>query len=310
MEPPYIFGFSVLTATFKSAIGLSKQLKELYPNSIIIFGGIHPTAVPEEVLSYSHVDFVLRGEGEIILPELYRHIKNRKDFTHLENISYRQNGKIVHNIRSPIIKDLDSFPPFPYYLFDQKKKYDLGFIISSRGCPYKCIFCSNRVTTARGYRYRSAENIVAELEMLYYKYNRKSVLFLDDNFLVNKKRIYLLLEEIKKRDLHKKMIFNFQARGDNTDEKLLKDLYDGGFRSIFFGIETSSNRIMKIIKKGETVEEVVEAVKISKKIGYYVSATFIYALPTETHKDRMDCAMLSKDLQIDMVRFNNATPYP
>lgn len=309
MEKPYIFGFSTFTIAFKNAISLSKELKRRYPDSVILFGSIHPTAMPEEVLSYEHVDIVFRGEGEKSLIELYKCIKEGKDFTHLENISYRKDGKIIHNNRSYSFDDLDSYPPFPYHLFD-KKGYDLGFVIGSRGCPYGCIFCSNRVTTGKKYRFRSAESIVNELDILYHKYDRRAILFLDDNLLVNEKRIYTLMDEIKRKGLDKKMSFNFQARGDNVNYKLLKDLYGAGFRSVFFGIETASDRIMKIIKKGETVAECVEAVRMAKEIGFHVSATFIYALPGETHQDRMDCVRLSRELKLDMVRYNNSTPYP
>jgi hypothetical protein len=96
----------------------------------------------------------------------------------------------------------------------------------------------------------------------------------------------------------------------NEDAKIMRDLYDAGFRSVFFRLETASPELMKTIRKGETVQECIDAVMLSKKIGYHVSATFIYALPGDTHKDRMDCVDLSLDLNIDMVRYNNATPYP
>ena len=309
MEKPYIFGFSVLTAAMKSAVILSKQLRELYPDSKIVFGGIHPTALPDEVLGYDHIDAVIRGEGERPLVEFYKRVKAGKDYTDIPGLSYRKNSAIIHNERGKRLDDLSSDPPFPYHLFTNKK-YDLGFILSSRGCPYDCIFCSNRITTGKRYRYRPAEVLVEELEMLYSKYGKKSIDFLDDNFLVSKSRTYKLIEEIRKKGLHEKMNFSFQARGDNADEKLMQDLFDTGFHSVFFGMETVNPEIMKTIKKGETVEDCINAVKMAKKIGYHVSATFIYALPGDTHKDRMDCVKLSNDLQIDLVRYNNATPYP
>ncbi len=113
---------------------------------------------------------------------------------------------------------------------------------------------------------------------------------------------------LAKRALTKKMTFEFQARADNADYEILKDLYNSGFKGIFLGIESASNTLLKTIKKGETIEEIMKAVHIAKEIGYYVNATFIYGIPGETHKDRMDCVKLSKKLNLDMVRFNNATP--
>lgn len=309
MDKPYIFGFSVLTAAMGSAVILSEQLRKLYPDSKIVFGGIHPTALPDEVLAYDHIDAVIRGEGERSLVEFYKHVKAEKDYTGIDSLSYRKNGMIIHNKRSSVLEDISSDPPFPYHLFTNKK-YDLGFIMSSRGCPYDCIFCSNRITTGKRYRYRPADVLVEELETLYSKYGKRSIDFLDDNFLVSKSRTYKLIEEIRKKGLDKKMKFSFQARGDNAEEKLMQDLFDAGFHSVFFGMETVNPEIMKTIKKGETVEDCINAVKIAKKIGYHVSATFIYALPGDTHKDRMDCVTLSNDLRIDLVRYNNATPYP
>jgi len=314
MRKPYIFGFSVLTAAFKMAILLSEELKSKYPDSIIVFGGIHPTALADEVLAYKHIDAVIRGEGENALVKFYKRVKGSQDFTSLDGLSYRDNGVIVHNRISPNQVNLDDLPDFPYHIF-KSKRYDLGFVISSRGCPHRCIFCSNRVTTGKKYRYASAKKIVRDLNWVAGQYParkgvKKNVQFLDDNLLVNKERIYELLDEIKMNSFDKRFTFSFQARGDNVNYKLLKDLYGAGFKNIFFGLETASEKIMKFIKKDETVAQCVEAVKMAKDIGFYVSATFIYGLPGDTHNDRMDCLKLSKELKLDMVRYNNATPYP
>ncbi|MFH1222830.1 MAG: radical SAM protein [Pseudomonadota bacterium] len=309
-ERPYIFGFSVLTAAVKSALLLSKQIKTMYPDSVIVFGGVHPTAMPDEMLSYDQVDIVVRGEGEKIIPKLYHSIKKGENLQGMQGVSYKNGKNIVHNPMGQIITDLDSIPLFPYDLFANNERYDMGFVVSSRGCPYKCIFCSNRVTTSSAYRYRSNESIVGELEKLNSEYKKNFVLFLDDNFLVNKERIYSLTKNIRDKGLHNKMTFSFQARGDNVDKELLEDLYRSGFKSIFFGIETASDELLKIVKKGETLEEIIDAVNLSKKIGFHVSATFMYGLPTENHQDRMKSLRLSKALDLDMVRFNNATPYP
>lgn len=314
LSRPYIFGFSVLTAGYKSAILLSEKLKRIYPDSVIVFGGIHPSACPDDVLSYRHIDAVIRGEGERALVEFYRCVKEGREFTHLDGLSYRKNGAIAHNNIALEAISLNELPAFPYYLF-KSKRYDLSFVVGSRGCPYRCIFCSNRVTTGKRYRYSSVKSIIQDLDWVYNQYLTKNpgkgnVQFLDDNLLVNKERISELIDQIKIQGFNNKMTFSFQARGDNVNYKLLQDLYGAGFKSVFFGLETASERIMKIIKKDETVAKCVEAVKMAKQIGFYVSATFIYGLPGDTHNDRMDCLKLSKELKLDMVRYNNATPYP
>jgi len=308
LQKPYIFGFSVLTAAYKAALETSEKLKEKYPDCIIVMGGIHPTAMPEEVMANEQVDIILRGEGEHLMIELYEKLKSGKAISDVPNIYYRKDGEVIKNEFKFELVDIDSLPEFPYDLFAEKD-YDLGFILSSRGCPYDCIFCSNRVTTGKKYRYAPADRIVNELEAVF-NYGKDFVLFLDDNFLVSKKRTYDLINEIKARGLHKKMTFSFQCRGDNVDYKILQDLFDAGFKSVFFGLETASENLMEVVKKGETVEDCIKAVLMAQEIGYHVSATFIYGLPTETHEDRMDAIQLALDLQLDQVRFNNATPYP
>ena len=307
---PHLFGFSVLTAALSRAVDLSREIKEQYPDSFIVFGGIHPSAMPAEMLSFKHVDAVIRGEGEKPLLDLYRCVKNGTDYSGIDNLSFKKDGKFVHNPVNYIIEDLSTYPPFPYHLFDNNK-YDLGFVFASRGCPFKCIFCSCKTFPGSSkYRTRPPKHIVEELEMLKNKYGITSVIFLDDNFLVDKKRIYELLSLIKDRQLDGKMKFAFQARGDSMDEALLGEMKKTGFEVVLFGLETASEKIMKTIDKGETVAQCVAGVKAAKKLGYTTGATFVFGLPGETHQDRIECLKLSRQLDIAAVRFNNAIPYP
>jgi radical SAM superfamily enzyme YgiQ (UPF0313 family) len=309
-QPPYIFGFSVLTAAFKNALSASEKLKEIYPDSVIVFGGHHPTAMPEEVLSYSHIDAVIRGEAEQPLAEFYRCVKARKDWSHISNLSYSKNGKIIHNDLKYMVSDLDKYPSFPYHLF-KNGNYDLGFVFSSRGCPYQCIFCSCKTFPGSSwYRYRSEDKVISDIEMLLNNFGITSIIFVDDNFLVNKNRIYKLINGIKEKGISNKVSFTFQARSDNVERNLLKQMHEVGFNVILFGLETASETVMKAIKKGETVAQSIKAVRMAKEIGLMVGATFIFGLPKETHEDRMNCLKMSKKLQLDVVRYNNAIPYP
>ena len=308
LKPPYIFGFSVLTGAFGHALTMSRELKKKFPDSVVIFGGIHPTAHPEECLEQESVDLVVRGEADEVLPELYRRLKVSGDWRALDGVSDRVDGGYQHNSQRYVM-DLDAFPPFPYHRFDPKR-YSMGFVMSSRGCPYECIFCSNRVTTGKRYRFRSAPLVLEEIRILVEDYGIRRIYFLDDNLLVNKPRMMALVQGIKDRGWQRTVEFSFQGRADNADTGMMQELFDVGFKYVSFGIETASPAVMTSIKKGETLEEIIKAVHVAKSIGYGVSSTFIFGLPGETAADRLAAVELSRELELDIVKFNNAIPYP
>lgn len=311
LSKPYIFGISCVTAGIGRGYGIAKFIKTKYPDSKVILGGIHPTVLPDEALQTGNVDIVVRGEGEETLDLLYDAIKNKQDYSKIPGISFMEDGHVVHNPAARVFADLDLLPPFPYYLFEgHLDRYNFGFILTARGCPYDCIFCSQRLISGRRYRYTSCQKVIDMLDLLINKYNQRSIVFLDDNFLVNKERIRELCNLIIRRGFHKKSIFHCQARGDSIDTDSLRHLGKANFKYIGFGIETASERLMKLINKQETVQDNINAVKLAKKFGFKVTATFIFGLPTETKEERWSAYKLAKTLDIDFARFNNATPYP
>ena len=311
LSRPYIFGISCVTAATKRGYDLTKIIKAKYPDSIVIMGGIHPTVLPEEALDTGFVDIVVRAEGEETLNLLYEVIKKERDYTAIPGISFKKKDNIVHNPPARLFPDLDLLPLFPYYLFEEQlDKYNFGFISSSRGCPHNCIFCSQRFISGRKYRYVSPERVTEEIDLLINKYNQKSIVFVDDDFTINKKRIEKLCVLMHKKKFYKKAKFHCQARGDSVDIETFEYLRMAGFRFIDFGIETASERLMNLINKDETVEDNIKAVRLAKKFGFRVSATFIFGLPTETDEERWQAYTLAKKLDLDYARFNNATPYP
>jgi len=310
LSSPYIFGISCLTAGIARGHELAGLIKSRYPDSKVLFGNMHPTVMAEDVLRDTNVDIVVRGEADETLNILYDKLKNNEDFSSMKGLSFRRGGKAVHN-PSAELPDMSRVARFPYHLFDPyAHRYEMGFVISSRGCPYNCIFCSQRIISGTKYRYVSSEIVIQDIEIIVNKYKRPSITFLDDSLLVNKARIMELCELIQQKGFHKKVIFDCQARGDTVDEKILTALKKAGFRSMHFGIETASERLMKLIDKRETVREITEGIRLAKRIGFQVSGTFILGLPTETRAERNAAYSLAKDLSLDYVRFNNATPYP
>jgi radical SAM superfamily enzyme YgiQ (UPF0313 family) len=312
VEPPYIFGISCLTANISRAYEISKTLKERYPNSKVILGGIHATVLPEECLNTGYVDIVVRREGEETLNALYELIKKRADYSSVPGISFIDVGAgIVHNQDAPVMKDLNMLPAFPYHFFEENlHRYNLGFIMSSRGCPYDCIFCSQRSISGRLYRYMEPEKVIEQIDFLVNRYKQRFIDFWDDNFVVNKKWTKRVCELMLENKFHKKAKFGCYTRGDAVNEEMLSCLKEAGFTTIGFGMETASERLMKLINKGETVEANIKGVKLAKKFGFRVAATFIMGLPTETRDERLAAYRLAKELNIDYARFNNACPYP
>jgi len=308
-ERPYVFGISCLTASITRGHLIAKQIKGLFPDSIVIFGGIHPTVLPTDTLNTGFVDFVVRKEGEVPLESLYRAIRNSENYEQISNLSFKKDGKVIHNPTVPG-PDMDSLPPFPYHLFDNHRdKYDFGFVIGSRGCPYDCIFCSQRSITGRRFTYRTPEKVLADIELLVDKYKQKLITFSDDNMLTNKERVMTLCRLIQESGLHKKVSFQCQVRGDAINDGILEALKAANFITLDFGLESASERLMILINKKETVEQNIRALILARKYGFQLSGTFILGLPTETKEERLMAYKMARKY-LDYVRFNNATPYP
>lgn len=308
--PPCIYGISCLTANIGRGYEIAKWIKGKYPHSTVIFGGIHPTVMAEEVFSNQTVDIVVRNEGEVTLLELYEAIKEGRSYHRIPGISYMEGGKLVHNSARPLI-DMKELPIFPYFLFEKyRSKYDFGFLSSSRGCPYECIFCSQRSITGRSFRFLPTDKTVETLDLMINRNKQKSIVFSDDNFIVNRRRVIELCEAICENKLNEKASFMCQVRGDAVNEEMLSYLKKANFSSLSFGIETASERLMVLLKKSEKVQDNINGIKMAKKRGFKVAGTFILGLPTETREERRQAYESAKELDLDYVRFNNAVPYP
>ncbi len=312
MSEPKIIGLTTLTATSARVYELAEEIKALEPQTVVVIGGVHATVLPEEGLEKGAIDIVVRGEGEETLQEIVNCVHEGRDYRGLSGISYRRDDEIIHNPNRPLIKDLDSLPPFPYDLFhDDMARYP-GFesLQTSRGCPYACTFCSQRSITGRTYRYVSTERALRDIELLVDKYDAKLIRIMDDNLAVHKRRLHELLNGIIERGLHEKASFEAPMRGDNIDEGILKGLKRANFSLVTYGLETASESLMKAISKGETVEQVADAIRMTAAKGMSVGTTVIFGLPGETSRDRWDAIKLVSSLPLDSVRFNTLTPYP
>ena len=309
LEKPYIFGLSCLTAHVVRGYALSRMIKAEFPDSIVVAGGLHPTALPDEALGLDTIDYVVRGEGEETMLKLYRAIRSGGDVAAILGVSYKRDGRVVHNPEAPLIPELDDIPIFPYDLFNNPK-YDMGFICTSRGCPYKCTYCSQRMLTGTTYRFKSAERIVQELDVLINEYGQKQIVFQDDNFCFKQKRVIEVCEAMIAAGLHKNCAFSIQTRADNFQAGFAPIMAAAGFKHVGFGMETGVNRLASLIGKGETVEQHIEATKLAKQHGMSVSLFMIFGLPTETDDDRETSYRVVQGMKVQASKYNNLIPYP
>ena len=312
LAKPKIVGISVLTINSKRAYELADKIKAIDKDVFIVLGGIHPTVLPDEALNRNGVDIVVRGEGERTLLELIRHICNGTDYTGVLGISFKKRGSVTHNPDMPLILNLDDMPPFPYELFekDMAKYGSFAAVFTSRGCPYNCTFCSSRNVSGMRYRHHSVKRILSDIALLVDKYGQKTIWFIDDNIAANKRAFIELLDAIIENGLHRKVQFHGSLRGDNATDEVLDKVKEANFRMLSFGLETTSESLMKVINKGESVKAVIDAINRTDERGIAVAATLIFGLPTEKRKDRWGAIKLVRQLPLSSVRFNTLTPYP
>lgn len=282
-EPSDIIGISVMTNLLPFSIMALKGIKELYPSKTIILGGVGPKSVERKILErFPWIDVIAVGEGEISAPILVNALKQDKDLHSVPGILYRHNGEILENPRPPRIKDLDSIN-FPAFHHIDLNKYAGYGIITSRGCPYGCTFCSVAPIWDRKSYSRSAENIINEMKYVNEKSGADLFLFQDEFFVSSKERVIEFAEKLKESRLD--VQWKTFGRVDLTDDETMEAMVDSGCIEIRYGIESGSERILELTKKGFAPVEATEI--ISKAVRYFprVDTFFVWGFPFETMED-------------------------
>jgi len=304
---PDIIGFTMMTYQYLSTYRLIDELKGAFPHIKFIIGGPHVSAIEGEVLQQCrNLDYAVAGEGEIPMRDLCV----GKPIESINGLFYRDGEKIEAGPKRVYVDDLDQFP-FPRFKSYPMDRYTNEIeIATSRGCPHQCIFCSVPNHMGRRIRYRSAKLVGDELEY-FYRRGIRSFQFGDDNFLGHRGRIKDLLLEIEARKLDKAVLRCGQGiRADLINEDILTLMKRAGFKQLGIGVESGSDRIMKIICKHLTVEQVDRAVELACKMGFDVTLLFVYGTPGETLEDVQKSIDLAKKHPVMKAFFFNLVPFP
>lgn len=309
-----IIGISGTTPTHESIKKISMIFRKNHKERLIVSGGPHTSFVYEEILNTSDVDIVIKGEGELALKKIADFwIKGEGALKDIAGITYLDEIGHAHAIHGDnLITDLDKIP-FPDWSLINFNYYSKKYfpVITSRGCPAKCIFCAAGAMANGKYRRRSNENIISELKILYYKYGINSYMFADNTFTACKREVIELCE--KMRGLQFPIEWYCESRLDVLNQELVKQMVDSGCRGIQIGVETANENIQKIIRKKINIENIVE--KISRVMQCGIESffcTFVLGLPGETISSLEENFMLISQLrQLGVnIEVTLATPFP
>jgi anaerobic magnesium-protoporphyrin IX monomethyl ester cyclase len=274
---PDVVGISGTTATIIDALNCAKLAKSR--GIYTVMGGHHVSALPEE--SIAQCDAIVVGEGEVILDELVESNGNGIFI-----------GKPIDNLNDLPMPAYDLID-MDFYMSSRMRNEvsilsftpphaKIGCVLTSRGCPYKCIYCYNSTRQSK-LRYRSPENVVAELKFLTTKYKINTVAFLEDDIFINKDRITKICNLIKEEGI--KIVWSGNGRVTDMNEDILSLAYSAGCAQVAFGFESASNRILDVLCKGATVEDAVKAIELCSKLNLVVQGNFMLGNPTETEEE-------------------------
>ena len=312
-NPDYIM-CELTTPTVAYDYNTLTQIKKEFPDVKIIVGGTHATILPEQVLKECEaIDFIVRQEYDFTVPELVK----TDDLKEVRGISYRQNGKIIHNMDCELT-DLNKLPFVSkvYQKYLNVNDYAYAFaqkpmiqIVASRGCPNQCNFCSYPSTMGgRNYRIRDIKDLADEFEYIIKEMPEIKEIFIeDDTFTVNQKRTVEFCDELIQRDLN--AVWSCNTRVDLTYETM-KKMKDAGCRLLVCGYESGNQRVLDETKKGITLEQSRNFAKNARKLDIKVFGCFMIGLKGDNLETIQETYEFAKELYPDMCFFQQAVPFP
>ncbi len=312
---PDVVGIQTLTFTVLDARLVAKAAKRANPACKVVLGGPHVHIYARETLAMQEVDFAVKGEGEIAFTQLLSALEGMTPMEQVFGLAYRDasTGQVKDNPPAPPMEDLDHLPypareltPIHKYYSILAKHNPITTMFTSRGCPYRCLFC-DRPTMGRRFRSHSAVAVVDEMTACV-KMGIREFFIYDDTFNVNRKRVFEICGEIKRRKLE--IAFDIRARADRMDEEMLKELASAGCDRIHYGVESGNEEVLETLLKDLNLDQVREVFKATRKHGMKTLAYFMIGNPGETRAMALKTIEFAKELDPDYVHFSVLTPFP
>ncbi len=277
-----VVGINSFIESVPFALEVIALVKETLPNAKLVLGGPAPSVLAENFLNRSAADYVVCYEGEETVTDLLSRLQRPGGVkpAEVDGLAYRDGDHIRINNRRPLINCLDELP-FPDRNLIAVDRYAQPFsLLTSRGCPMDCIFCSSRSFWTRRFRTRSAENILAEVLWMIDKYQARDFHIVDDTFTASHRRVYDFCRLLVSSGTD--LFWKCESRVDTVNEPLLHAMYEAGCRELVFGIESGQREILKAIHKGITPEQVEQTVALARKLGFKILTLFMLGHAQDT----------------------------
>lgn len=306
---PQLVGITCLTEQRAGAFEVARLVKSVDSSACVVLGGHHPTYMPQQVIESPFVDIIVLGEGEVTTLALVEALERGKDLAQVEGIIYKKGQNVIFTHPRELIKDLDTIPFPPYHQFNldsYPRQHEIEptlktatfkghrlidyftngsqyvSLITSRGCPYRCQFCSTTLFWGRRWRFRSASNVLEEMDLLYHQFNVRYFSFADDAATVNQKRMIEICQGIIDRGFD--IAWDCTTRVNWVSPEMLKWMRKAGCYRISFGVESGSQKILETIGKKQSIDQIVAAFEMAHHVGIHPSALLMVGNPGETHE--------------------------
>lgn len=317
---PDMVGMTVLTPSAPVCSVLSQLIRQRCPDTKIVWGGVHADVFAAEIVRSGDADFAVHQDGEITVCELVDALAERtQDFSHIDGLTWRADGVATTNQARAINQDLDALPYPAWHLFPYHRYGLLPFadfakpvltMSGSRGCPYRCDYCSLIHTGGKVYRRRDPIKIVDEYEYLVDRFGVKQIGFIDPIYPLVKKDLEPFVNELLKRGLDKKCQWLSETRADRLDQETCELMYKGGCRRVLMGIESGVDLLLGNVNKNITTAKVRDGVANARAAGIQTVGLFMIGMPGETPEMTKETVEFAVELDLDFAKFAITVPFP